>query len=119
MGVGAYTGVLAGLALSGAAPADPVRAGELACVATEQCRGDAKAMCAPSTLRIEVTPQNRLWIDAQGPYGARLTTDGTARVWTVEAFGGKHALRVEADGTFLYRGNRGKRYRGTCSEAAE
>ncbi|MDQ2092770.1 hypothetical protein [Rhodalgimonas zhirmunskyi] len=112
--MGAYTGALAGLALSGAC-----HAGELACVAQAQCRGDAQAMCAPSSLKIKVSAENRLWIDAQGPYGARLSREGDARVWTIRAFGGAHALRVEADGAFLYLGNRGKRYRGTCREVIQ
>ena len=89
----------------------------LVCVAEEQCRGDAKTMCAPSTLRIEVTPEDRLWIDRQGPYAATRPQDGDTRVWTVEAFGG-HALRVEPGGAFVYFGNRGKRFIGQCEEAA-
>ena len=101
--------LILGLALTGPAQA-------LVCVADTQCRGDAERMCAPSTLRIEVTKADRLWIDRQGPYGAVASRDGDARVWTVEAFGSL-ALRIEADGTFLYRGNRGKRFTGTCREA--
>ncbi len=99
-------------------PAPPAQAG-LVCVAGQQCRGDASAMCAPSTLRIEVTGANRLWIDRQGPYAADLARSATARVWTVAAFGGAHMLEVAGDGAFVYRGNRGKRFLGTCTEGAQ
>lgn len=88
---------------------------DLLCVAETQCRGDAEAMCAPSTLPILLKPyQGRvhLWIDHQGPYAAdRAAGDGQR--WVLEAFVG-HELNIAPDGAFLYRGNRGKRFLGQC-----
>ncbi|MYM53941.1 hypothetical protein [Thalassovita mangrovi] len=92
-------------------------AGTLRCLAQEQCRGDAEAMCAPSSLEIEVRKQNgynRLWIDKQGPYSADYSLEGSDKRWRVEAFGGQHRLDLKADGQFVYLGNRGKRYSGQC-----
>ncbi len=88
-------------------------ASALTCTANTQCRGDAEAMCAPSSLRIEVG-QHGLWIDHQGPYPAQLRAEADARLWQLGAFGGGYQLRVRADGTFEYLGNRGKRFTGTC-----
>lgn len=110
----AISSILTGCAAAGLGGS--VAAAELSCVAERQCRGDAQAMCAPSTLKIAVTAEGRLWVDGQGPYGARASREGAARIWTIEAFGGRHGLRVEGDGRFLYRGNRGKRFTGTCRE---
>ncbi len=96
--------------------AAPVAAQDLTCVADTQCRGDAEAMCAPSSLRIEAERRAgriALWIDAQGPYPADLHRAGEITRLTLPLFKG-HALVLAADGRFLYRGNRGKRYSGTC-----
>lgn len=104
---------LAGLAALPAVAEAPV----IDCVATTQCRGDAKRMCAPSSLLIRVDrrgPGARLWIDRQGPYAAR--TQAGALV--VEAFGPGYQLQIAPDGAFLYTGNRGKRFTGHCAEAA-
>ncbi len=91
----------------------PLPAAALTCIASEQCRGDAKAMCAPSTLQIEVAARGpdgaHLWIDWQGPYAAQAVDGG----WRLEAFP-DHVLRIDAAGGFLYTGNRGKRFTGRC-----
>ena len=94
----------------------PVAAQNVTCVAETQCRGDAEAMCAPSGLRIEAERRAGridLWIDAQGPYPADLERAGDATRLELPLFKG-HALVLAGDGRFLYRGNRGKRYSGTC-----
>ncbi|MBA85017.1 hypothetical protein ACSSNL_12705 [Thalassobius sp. S69A] len=86
------------------------------CTAEEQCRGDARSMCAPSSLRIELVRQGgytRLWIDRQGPYPAEPMA-GAAQHWRVAAFGGQHQLQLHAGGRFTYLGNRNKTFTGTC-----
>lgn len=100
--------------------AGPAAAQTLSCVAVEQCRGDAKAMCAPSSLQIEAVRSGaaaRLWIDLQGPYPAALEQRGDGMRLVIEAFGGGHELEIGADRAFVYRGNRGKRFSGTCEGA--
>jgi len=90
---------------------------QMICTAERQCRGDAERMCAESTLRIEAQRGGqgaRLWIDWQGPYdGSLRRTDGVTRI-ELGAFGGGYVLEAQADGTFIYYGNRGKRFYGTC-----
>lgn len=90
----------------------------MTCIATTQCRGDAVNTCAASTLEIEVVPRGAasawLWINHQGPYPARAQRDGEQRRWTIDAFGGNHALDLAADGQFVYRGNYRKIYTGRC-----
>ncbi|WP_168798034.1 hypothetical protein [Pacificoceanicola onchidii] len=91
---------------------------EMLCTAQTQCRGDAKEMCAPSTLAVKVVRDGaywRLWIDWQGPYSARFSAGNDARVWAVKGFGNGYGIQVFEDGSFLYTGNRGKRFRGTCT----
>jgi hypothetical protein len=95
-------------ALHGAAWADMV------CIAETQCRGDAQEMCAPSALRVEVRG-DALWIDRQGPYTAERRSTAAGATWRLPLFQG-HALSVADSGAFTYRGNRGKRYTGTCAE---
>ncbi|MCW9042838.1 MAG: hypothetical protein OQK05_05795 [Pseudopelagicola sp.] len=105
------------LAVASAASADT-----LLCTADTQCRGDAKRMCAPSTLQIAIKPGAgsgaQLWIDRQGPYAARVSRgkDGERR-YELDAFAGRYTLDIEAQGRFLYVGNRGKRFTGDCGEA--
>ena len=105
---------LAGLAALPGAAQPPV----IECVATTQCRGDAKRMCALSALMIRVDrrgPGAQLWIDRQGPYAAR----AQAGALVVEAFGPAYRLDIAPDGAFLYTGNRGKRFSGHCAEAGQ
>jgi hypothetical protein len=83
------------------------------CTAEVQCRGDARQMCAPSGLRIELAEGDRLWIDRQGPYETEKTRGDGATVWRLPLFPG-HELIVRDAGDFLYRGNRGKRFTGQC-----
>lgn len=88
----------------------------LSCVAEEQCRGDAERMCAPSALSIVAARRDArvdMWIDRQGPYGADFMRQEDGIRLTLPLFKG-HEMIVEADGAFLYRGNRGKRYTGFC-----
>lgn len=109
--------ILAAMAL--AAPA--AAAAPLVCIAQQQCRGDAQTMCAPATTRIEAERKGAggvLWIDLQGPFAARIEQKTGAERWNLTAFGGSHWLELNTDGTFLYRGNRGKRYTGTCGETS-
>ncbi|MFC4733299.1 hypothetical protein [Salipiger abyssi] len=104
-------------ALTACGLAGPVAAQGLTCVAELQCRGDAEAMCAPSTLSIEAERAGggaHLWIDRQGPYPASVTRGADGLELAVEGFGGGHGMQVQADGAFIYRGNRGKRFSGTC-----
>ena len=89
----------------------------LTCIAEQQCRGDAERMCAPSTLEIDVKRRGAgawLWIDHQGPYGARMEREGDITRFTLNSFGGRYQLALMPDGRFLYRGNRGKRFTGRC-----
>lgn len=105
-GVWALLGLWPGLAL----------AQGLTCVAKEQCRGDAERMCAPSALSIVAERRDArvdMWIDRQGPYGADVVRQGNDVRLTLPLFKG-HEMIIEADGAFLYRGNRGKRYTGFC-----
>ncbi|KHQ54149.1 1-deoxy-D-xylulose-5-phosphate synthase [Mameliella alba] len=93
------------------AQADTVR-----CTATTQCRGDALNMCAPSALRIDLARgpgDARLWINGQGPYPAT-RADLAAEVWRIDLWGGDHRIELGPGEAFLYRGNRGKRFSGTC-----
>lgn len=103
------------LAFSGMAEAR-----EVICVADTQCRGDAQRMCAPSTLRIAARQSagagTQLWIDRQGPYSAHVSQNGDARSYALKTFGGLYTLDIEADGRFLYVGNRGKRFTGSCED---
>lgn len=112
--------IRASLAALGILLAAPVMASGLTCTASEQCRGDAVAMCAPSSLQLEIKTgangSKALWIDRQGPYKARAGRHEGKQVWTLEAFGGDHVLEIEETGQFLYTGNRGKRFSGTCKE---
>lgn len=101
--------------LSIAAPA--MAQADATCFAVEQCRGDAKSMCAPSSLRIDVARNGAsavLRIDRQGPYKASLQRDGDVQLVTLESFGGAYRLTLQADGSFTYLGNRGKRFNGQC-----
>ncbi|MBR9841910.1 MAG: hypothetical protein GYB25_02030 [Rhodobacteraceae bacterium] len=110
---------LAALGLLGVT--SPAMASGLSCTASEQCRGDAIAMCAPSSLQVEIktgTGGAALWINRQGPYKARAGRHEGVQTWTLEAFGGAHVLEIEEDGQFLYTGNRGKRFSGTCEETS-
>ncbi|MCR8547184.1 hypothetical protein M4578_05050 [Salipiger sp. P9] len=101
--------------------AGPAAAQEMRCVAEEQCRGDAEAMCAPSELSIDIARNGaaaaRLWIDLQGPYPAALERREDGMRLVLDAFGGGYEMEIGADGAFVYRGNRGKRYLGTCEGA--
>jgi len=88
----------------------------LTCVAETQCRGDAERMCAPSALSIVVERRDAwvdLWIDRQGPSRADLVRSAHETRLTLPLFKG-HEMIVQGDGSFLYRGNRGKRYSGRC-----
>ena len=111
----AVTGIALALGLASAAGAR-----EVVCVADIQCRGDAERMCAPSTLRISARQNSstgtQLWIDRQGPYSARVSQDGESRSYELTVFGGLYTLDIAADGRFLYVGNRGKRFTGTCED---
>ena len=95
-------------------------ADSLICTATTQCRGDADRMCAASTLEIAVKPGGgsgtQLWIDHQGPYAARARREDDMHHYELAAFGGRYRLDIAPDGQFLYTGNRGKRFSGTCEE---
>ncbi len=94
--------------------AGPVMA--LTCVAETQCRGDAERMCAPSSLSIVAKRRGAwvdMWIDRQGPYRAELAHRTHETRLTLPLFE-RHEMIVQADGAFLYRGNRGKRYSGRC-----
>ncbi len=90
------------------------------CTAQTQCRGDAERMCAPSSLEISLKRHDsigtQLWIDHQGPYAARASKAQGTRRYEVKAFGGQYKLDITPDGQFLYVGNRGKRFTGTCKE---
>lgn len=94
--------------------ATPAGADSLRCVADQQCRGDAQAMCAPASTEFVLDRAGWLWIDHQGPYSVR--PEGAGR-WVVTAFGGSHALELIEGGSFRYLGNRGKRYTGECQDA--
>ena len=111
----AVTGIALSLGLASAAEAR-----EVVCVADIQCRGDAERMCAPSTLRISARQNGgagtQLWIDRQGPYSAQVSQDGDTRSYALKTFGGLYTLNIAADGQFLYVGNRGKRFTGTCED---
>jgi len=88
----------------------------LTCVAQTQCRGDAERMCAPSSLSIKAERRDGwvdMWIDRQGPYRAELARSAHETRLTLPLFK-DHEMIVEPDGSFLYRGNRGKRYIGRC-----
>ncbi|MCM2561070.1 hypothetical protein M8756_01570 [Lutimaribacter sp. EGI FJ00015] len=102
------------IAASLLAPTLPAAAQDLTCTATQQCRGDAPSMCAPSGLTIEVAqtqgPRARLWIDGQGPYAARVSDDTI----TLDSFNGRYRLTLRNDGAFSYTGNRGKTFTGRC-----
>jgi len=91
------------------------------CTAVEQCRDDARSHCAPSATTICVAPRGgrkaHLYISGKGPYPARETADGAARVLTLTAFVGGHVLTIQPDGQFLYLGNYSKRYTGRCAGA--
>lgn len=95
-------------------------AAPLYCQATEQCRGDARSMCAASDLEIALHPQGdrrgQVWIAGSGPFAASREGLQRGERWTLDAFGGSHRLEMQADGRFLYLGNRGKRYTGYCKE---
>lgn len=113
---------LAWAAVALAAFATPALAAEpsATCIAELQCRGDAERMCAPSTLQLDVQINGRkaiLWIDHQGPYTGELHSFGAAKRVTLENFGGTYQLDIDAEGHFLYRGNRGKRFTGNCEGA--
>ncbi|MEC3860753.1 hypothetical protein VK792_05610 [Mesobacterium sp. TK19101] len=92
---------------------------DVLCTAVEQCRDDARSHCAPSATTICIAPRSgnkvHLYISGKGPYPARETTDGSARVLTLTAFGGGHVLTIQPDGQFLYLGNYSKRYTGQCA----
>ncbi len=91
----------------------------LTCVAEVQCRGDAERMCAPSSLSIVAETRGAgvdMWIDRQGPYRADLSQGADGQRLTLPLFK-RHEMVVAADGAFLYRGNRGKRYTGHCEGA--
>ena len=92
----------------------PAAAQGLNCEATEQCRGGATTMCAPSNLTIAATRRGgaraHLWIDGQGPYAGRVTESGVA----LEGFAGRYRLNLRDDGAFTYTGNRGKTFTGRC-----
>ena len=103
------------VALCGLLPGGAAAQG-LTCVAVEQCRGDAERMCAPSSLSIVAERRDAwvdMWIDRQGPYGAELVRGASETRLSLPLFRG-HEMIVQADGAFLYRGNRGKRYTGRC-----
>lgn len=107
-----------GAALLGVLPAASGAQGVL-CQAEIQCRGDAIAMCAPSSLQIEVRRDgvyHRLWIDKQGPYAAQYEQKDGFRHWAIDTFGEGYDLSVADDGQFVYRGNRGKKFTGQCKE---
>lgn len=100
--------------------AAPASAQTLRCVAEQQCRGDAQAMCAPSGMEIRLELQGprraHLWIAGSGPYRAELQPAEDGDFWALSAFGGAHRLELGAEGRFRYIGNRGKRYTGRCEE---
>ncbi|MEQ9693871.1 hypothetical protein [Shimia sp. SDUM112013] len=120
-GVRKASGLLGGVAVSVGVmlTALPAVAKGMTCLADTQCRGDAEAMCAASTLEIKIKPRGGytdLWIGGEGPYAGKPDHTGDKRRWIVSAFGGSHALTLQPDGAFLYHGNRGKRFTGTCTE---
>jgi hypothetical protein len=99
----------------------PAMAQTLNCTAEQQCRGDARTMCAASSLSILLMPRGQrtdLWIDRQGPYAARSASiaDG-GKTYTLDAFGAGYRLELSPDGRFAYHGNRGKVFTGHCKEA--
>lgn len=94
-----------------------VTAQGVTCLAETQCRGDAERMCAPSSLSIKAERRGAgvdMWIDRQGPYRAEMAREVQGFRLTLPLFKG-HEMILKADGTFLYRGNRGKRYSGLCA----
>ena len=108
---------LISVALLGTALPVYAQAQDATCIAVEQCRGDAKRMCAPSSLRIDVVRDGTgavLKIDRQGPYRASLQRNGDVQLVTLQNFGGAYKLLLKEDGSFTYLGNRGKRFNGHC-----
>ncbi|MDO6522098.1 hypothetical protein Q4578_10895 [Shimia thalassica] len=108
-----------GLCFSALLASLPALAQEFTCQEDTQCRGDAETKCATSTLEIKIKPRGGhtdMWIAGEGPYAASRARDGDMRRWAIKAFGGSHRLDLQPDGSFLYLGNRNKRFTGTCTE---